>query len=170
MFEYYITQNTKITHKLRKSTHNHEIWSEKEKAHNFSLKIWGWNESKMEVCSRVHGKFESFSGKEEDEQSEMFEGKLKRFKNWPFMHKTRDFRDWIKSRLSRQVQLPEHLKGKLLKNFLSVFRNWKFPSREGRELSRENLYVPLAIGPSIRKQVANLSREKYEKTNFWKIF
>ena len=100
----------------------------------------------------------------------MFEGKLKRFKNWPFLHKTRDFRDWIKSRISRQVQPPEHLKGKLLKNFLSVFRDWKFHSQESGELSRENLCIPLAIGPSIRKQVANLSHEKHEKPDFWKIF
>ena len=100
----------------------------------------------------------------------MFEGKLKRFKNWPFLHKTRDFRYWIKSRISRQVQPPEHLKGKLLKNFLSVFREKKFHSGESRELSRINLWEPLATGPSIHEQVANLSREKHEKPDFWKIF
>ena len=121
--------------------------------------VWEW-----------HGEFESVSGKEEDEQSEMLEGKLKRFKNWPILRKTRDFRNWIKSRDSRQGQLPEHLKEKLLKNFLSVFLDWKFHSLESRELSRENLCVPLAIGPSTREQVANLSREKHETSNFWKIF
>ena len=57
-----------------------------------------------------------------------------------------------------------------LKKFLIVFRDWKFHSRESRELSRENLCVPLAIGPSTREQVANLSREKHEILNFWKIF
>ena len=45
MFEHYITQNTKITHKTRKQNHNREIWSEKEKAHTFSLKIRGWNDA-----------------------------------------------------------------------------------------------------------------------------
>ena len=61
------------------------------------------------------------------------------------------------------------LKRKLWKNFLSVFRNWKFHSRESRELSRENLYVPLATGPSTREQVVNLSHEKHENPIFWKI-
>ena len=40
------------------------------------------------------------------------------------------------------------------KNFLSVFRDWKVYPRGSRELSRENLYVPLAIGPFTREQVA----------------
>ena len=43
---------------------------------------------------------------------------------------------------------------KFWKNLLSVFRNWKFHSWGSRELSRENLYVSLAIGPSTREQVA----------------
>ena len=34
----------------------------------------------MEVDQERHGVFESVLGKEEDEQLEMFEGKLKRFK------------------------------------------------------------------------------------------
>ena len=96
----------------------------------------------------------------------MFEGKLKRFKNWPILCKTRDFRDWDKS----PVPAIRTLKRKLWKKFLSVFHNWKFHSRESRELSRENLYVPLATGPSTGEQVANLSREKHENPIFWKIF
>ena len=54
------------------------------------------------------------------------------------------------------------LERKLLKNFLSVFCDWKFHSRENCKWSRENLYVPLATGPSTHKQVTNLSREKHE--------
>ena len=61
--------------------------------------VWEW-----------HGEFERDSGKEEDEQLEMFEGKLKKFKNWPILHKTCDFHDWFKSHASRQDQSPEHLK------------------------------------------------------------
>ena len=128
------------------------------------------NEAKCKFVWERHGEFESFSEKEEDEQSEMFEGKLKRFKNWPILCKTRDFRDWIKSRSSHQGQPPEHLKENFWKNFLSVFRDWKFHSRESRELSHENLYVPLATGPSTREQITNLSREKHEKLDFWKKF
>ena len=46
--------------------------------------------------------------KEEEEQLEMFEGKLKKFKNWPSLPKTCDFRDRDKSHASRQDQPPEH--------------------------------------------------------------
>ena len=69
------------------------------------------------------------------------------------------------ARTSRQ-----NTKKKTLENFLSVFCDWKFHSQESRELSRENLCVPLVTGPSTRKQVANLSREKHENPNFEKYF
>ena len=124
----------------------------------------------MEVLWEWLGELERVSGKEEDEQSEMFEEKLKRFKNLPILCKTRVFRNWIKSRASRQDHPPEHLKENFWKNFLSVFHDWKFHSRESHELSRENLCVPLAIEPSTGEQVANLSREKHENPIFWKIF
>ena len=65
-------------------------------------------------------------------------------------------------------QAAKTLKRKLWKKFLSFFRNWKFHSRESRELSHENLYVPLVTKPFTRKQVANLSREKHENPNFEK--
>ena len=42
------------------------------------------------------------------------------------------------------------LKDKIVKNFLSVFRDWKVYLRGSRELSRENLCVPLATGPFTR--------------------
>ena len=43
---------------------------------------------------------------------------------------------------------------KFWKNFLSVFRDWKSHLQGSRELSRENLCVPLVTGPSTREQVA----------------
>ena len=49
------------------------------------------------------------------------------------------------------------LKDKIVKNFLSVFRNWKVYPRESRELSHENLYVTLATGPFTREQVAKIN-------------
>ena len=55
------------------------------------------------------------------------------------MRKTRDFRNWVKSRESRQGQSPEHSRQKFWKIYLSVFRDWKFYLRESREVSRENL-------------------------------
>ena len=75
MFEHYITQITKITHKSRKQKHNHEIWSEKEKTHTFFLKIWSWNEAKNEVFeSDMVSMRESWNG-EDNEKSRKFEGK-----------------------------------------------------------------------------------------------
>ena len=49
------------------------------------------------------------------------------------------------------------LKDKIVKNFLSVFRDWKVYPRGSRELSHENLCVPLATGPFTRKQVAKIN-------------
>ena len=46
------------------------------------------------------------------------------------------------------------LKNKIMKNFLRVFCDWKVYPRGSRELSRENLCVPLATGPFTREQVA----------------
>ena len=109
----YYSNHKKITHKSRKQNHNHEIWSEKEKAHTFSLKIWGWNDVKMEVFQEWYGEFERGKNGEDNEQLEMFEGKLKSFKKLSLKCKTRDFCDWIKSWASRQGQLLEHLKTKI---------------------------------------------------------
>ena len=78
----------------------------------------------------------------------------KRFKNCSYFCKTRVFRDLIKSPHSRQLKSPKHSRTKIWKNFLSVFRDWKVYLRVSRELSRENLWVNLATGPSTREQVA----------------
>ena len=49
------------------------------------------------------------------------------------------------------------LKDKIVKIFLSVFHNWKVYPRGSRELSRENLCVPLATGPFTREQVTKIN-------------
>ena len=54
------------------------------------------------------------------------------------------------------------LKDKIVKNFLSVFRNWKVYPQESRELSRENLYVTLATGPFTREQVAKINTRAHD--------
>ena len=77
----------------------------------------------------------------------------KRFKNCPCFCQTCDFRDWSES----PGQAAKTLKDKILKNFLSVFRNWKVYPRGSRKLSHENLCVPLAIGPFTREQVAKIN-------------
>ena len=97
--------------------------------------------------------------------------------------KTHDFRDWGKSLVSRQIHPPKHFKPKVLKKFLSDFRDWKSYSRRSHELSRENLCVPLTTKPSTREQVAKIDRRardcgmrlvlpatespKHDNTVFW---
>ena len=76
--------------------------------------------------------------------------------------KTRDFRGWGKSPDSRQDYPPKHFKSKIWKNLLSVFRDWKSHSWGSRELSYENLCVPLATGPSTREQVAKTDPRAYD--------
>ena len=56
--------------------------------------------------------------------------------------------------VSRQVKPPKHSKTEFWKKFLTVFRDGKVYPRESHELSRENLWVTLATGPSTREQVA----------------
>ena len=61
---------------------------------------------------------------------------------------------WVANKTPGQAA--KTLKDKILKNFLSVFRNWRVYPRGSRELSRENLCVALVTGPSIREQVAKV--------------
>ena len=62
----------------------------------------------------------------------------------PLLCKTRVFRGW-----GKLLDTPaKTLQAKSFEKFLSIFCDWKSHSRESRELSRENLCVPLATGPS----------------------
>ena len=61
---------------------------------------------------------------------------------------------WVANKLPGQAAKTH--KDKILKNFLSVFHDWKIYPRESRELRRENLWVTLAIGPSTHEQVAKI--------------
>ena len=62
---------------------------------------------------------------------------------------------WVANKLPELAA--KTLKDKIVKNFLSVFCNWKVYPRESRELSRENLYVTLATGPFTREQVTKIN-------------
>ena len=80
-----------------------------------------------------------------------FEGKLKKIlKTAPIFAK----HVFFATEVSRQVKPPKHSKTEFWKKFLSVFRDWKIYPWGSRELSRENLWVTLATGPSTREQVA----------------
>ena len=82
-----------------------------------------------------------------------------RGKNWKSLkklslkRKTCVFWDWSELPTSRQGKLPKHSKTKLWKKFLSVFCDLKVYPWESRELSHENLCVPLATGPFTCEQV-----------------
>ena len=81
----------------------------------------------------------------------------KNFKKMSLKRKTCVFRDWNKSPASRQGKPPKLSIVKIVKNFLSVFCDWKVYPQGSRELSRENLCVPLATGPFTHEQVAKIN-------------
>ena len=146
----------------------------RKKTHTFFLKILSCDEAKMEFEESDTECLGKFQTKEKMNSHIKFEGKLKNiFKKLPSLCKTRVFRSLDKSPDSRQIHLPKHFKSKVLKNFLSIFRDWKPYSRGSRELSRENLCVPLATGPSTREQVAKTDPRlscKNRATLFFEIF
>ena len=80
----------------------HEIFSENKKTLTFFLEIEVEMMKKNECFWEWHGEFERELKRQNNEQLKMFEGKPKRFKNWPNLRKTRDFHDWVKSWASRQ--------------------------------------------------------------------
>ena len=84
----------------------------------------------MEVFREWHSEFERVLGEEDNEKSQKFEGKLKSFKNWPICAKHTIFA----TELSHK-QVAKTLKTKILKNFPSVFRDWKFYPRGSRKVS-----------------------------------
>ena len=133
---------------------------------------WRFGDEMKQKCRFVrewHGEFESVLGKEENEQLEMFEGKLKRFKNWPILRKTRDFRDWIKSRSSCRANRQNTWK-KTFEKISKCFSWLEVPlARESRTEPQKSLCTPHDWTFHLW-QVANLSREKHETPNFWKIF
>ena len=59
-------------------------------------------------------------------------------------------------------QAAKTLKVRIMKNFLSVFRNYKVYLQGSRKLSHENLYVPLATGPFTREQVAKINMQAHD--------
>ena len=105
-----------------------------------------------------HGVFRSDSveremGKTVNSHKKIWGKTEKRFKNWPSFCQTCDFRNWSES----PTLAAKTLKDKIVKNFLSVFRDWKVYPWGSRELSRENLCIPLATRPFTREQVAKIN-------------
>ena len=137
------------------------VWSRNDKTHTFFLKIEVEMMSNNGDFGEEHGGFERGSIGEDNEQSQKFEGKPKRFKKLTYLCKARDFRNWVKSRTSRHGKSQDSLKLEFLKIFLCVFCDWKFYPRKSHKVSHENFCVTLATRPSTHEQVARLSREKH---------
>ena len=98
--------------------------------------------NKGDFCEE-HSGFEKRITGEDNEQLQHFEGKLKKvLKNWLIYAKHAIFT----TRLSHE-QVARTLKTKILKNFLSDFRDWKFYPRGSRKISRENPWVPSQLEP-----------------------
>ena len=115
----------------------------------------------LQVCNNGDWKWEhGVFGREKMNSHKYSRENWKRFKNRSYFCQTRDFRDLIESPHSRQSKPPKHTRTKFWKNFLSVFRDWKVYPRVSRELSRENLWVNLATGPSTREQVAKNDQQR----------
>ena len=93
------------------------------KTHTFFLKIEVKMMNNNEGLSEKHSGFDRGKHGEDNEQTQNFEGKLKKVLKTDHLRKTRDFRDWFKSRASRQGKSWDSLKPKFFKIFLSVFRD-----------------------------------------------
>ena len=66
-------------------------------------------------------------------------------------------------------QAAKHLRDKILKICLSIFRDWKFYPRGSRERSHENFCLTLATRASTCEQVASMSRKKLKNLDFEKF-
>ena len=96
------------------------------------------------------------SDKRENEQSHKVRGKTEKyFKNCPHFAK----HGFFAAEVSHQIHPPKHFKPKVLKNFLSVFRDWKSYSRGSHKLSCENLCVPLRLDLPLMNKSPKLTRE-----------
>ena len=122
--------------------HTFSWWFWEEMKQQWSLKmgtesVWEWDSwERRWIVTKVRGKIEK------DLKTAPIFAKHVFFATEVSRHK-----DASSSRQNTQRQ-------KFEKNFLSVFRDWKVYPRGNRELSRQNLWVTLATGPSTCEQVA----------------
>ena len=79
----------------------------------------------------------------DNEQSQKDRGKTKKFKNCPYIAKTRVFRDWNESPQSCQIKPPKHSKTQVWKNFSKCFSRLEgLPASESRVEPRKSLSNP----------------------------
>ena len=79
----------------------------------------------------------------DNELSQKDRGKTKKFKNYPYISKTRVFRDWNESPKSHQIKPPKHSRTKNLKNFSKCFSRLEgLLASESRAELRKSLSKP----------------------------
>ena len=127
------------------------------RTHTFFLRILSWDDAKMEFVKSDTECLGQFHLREKVNSHKKFEGKLKKvLKTALTVQNTRFSRlKWVTNKTPGLAAKTR--KDKIVKNFLSVFRNWKVYPRGSRELSRENLCVTLATGPFTCEQIAKIN-------------
>ena len=135
--------------------------SETKKTHTCFLKI---GEEMMQkwrlkcVTRSVWVRFSWERNGEDSEQSQKFEWKTEKVLKTVFKTQNIHFLrlKWVANKSPGLAT--KTLKDKIMKKkFLSVFRDWKVYPRGSRELSCENLCVPLTTEPFTCKQVAKIN-------------
>ena len=115
----------------------------------FSWRSWDEMMQKWSLTS-VWVSFSWERNGEDSEQSQKFEGKTEKVLKTVFETQNTCFSRLIQvARVTRQNTSSK----KIWKNLLSVFCDWKSHSWGSRELSQENLCIPLATRPFTREQV-----------------
>ena len=171
--------NTVSIQMARKTFIKQGKWDEENKTHTFSW--WFWEEMKYQWGLKMGARsvWEGDSWERRWIVTKVRGKTEKDLKTAPIFAKQRVFRDWRESPQSRQFKPPKHSRTKIWKIFLSVFLDCKVYSWVSRELSRENLYVPLASkSPKLTRELAaeacdlddpRLSRQN-RATLFFEIF
>ena len=127
------------------------------RTYTFFLKIWRWKSAKIGFVESDTECLGEFQLREKVNSHKSSRENWKAFEKLTLKRKTCFFRYRGESPTSRQGKPPKHSKSKLWKKFLSDFCDWKVYPQESRELSSENLCVPLMTRPFTREQVAKLN-------------
>ena len=121
---------------------------------------FSWRLERKWCRNGVWGVFGSISVEREmgkTMNSHKFEGKTEKVLKTVFEMQNTRFSRLKQVAIKSPGQAAKTLKDKIVKIFLSVFCDWKVYPRGSRELSRENLFVPLATRPFTREQVAKIN-------------
>ena len=122
----------------------------------FSWRFGGQKVQKWSLWRMTQSVWVSFSWERKWIVIKSLRENWKYLKTDPFLPNTLFSRlGWVTNKSSGLAA--KTLEDKIVKNFLSVFHDWKVYPRGSRELSRENLCVPLVTGPFTREQVGKIN-------------